>query len=108
MLPVGAMLQGKKYIIDRYLSSGGFGNTYVATNLLFEEKVAIKEFYMRGITERNRDSINIGIFHLDIKPENIMIDSHFEGSPIFSSFSWQASCRQTLLFPTLCLACQTE
>ena len=51
MLPVGAMLQGKKYIIDRYLSSGGFGNTYVATNLLFEEKVAIKEFYMRGITD---------------------------------------------------------
>lgn len=54
MLPVGAMLQGKKYIIDRYLSSGGFGNTYVATNLLFEEKVAIKEFYMRGITERKQ------------------------------------------------------
>lgn len=40
-----------------------------------------------ALLSENSDSINIGIFHLDIKPENIMIDSHFEGSPIFSSFS---------------------
>ena len=62
---INSMLQGKKYIIDRYLSSGGFGNTYVATNLLFEEKVAIKEFYMRGITERNRDNISISVSNED-------------------------------------------
>lgn len=61
MLPVGTLLQGRKYRIDRYLSSGGFGNTYVATNLLFEEVVALKEFYIRGVTERNGDSVSISV-----------------------------------------------
>jgi len=31
MLPVGTILD-KRYRIDRYLSSGGFGNTYVDTD----------------------------------------------------------------------------
>lgn len=37
MLPVGTLLQDGKNRIERYLSSGGFGNTYVATNTEFEE-----------------------------------------------------------------------
>ena len=52
MLKVGTILRGI-YRIDSYLSSGGFGNTYVATNIEFEERVAIKEFYMKGITQRD-------------------------------------------------------
>ena len=52
MLRVGTILRGI-YRIDSYLSSGGFGNTYVATNIEFEERVAIKEFFMKGITERD-------------------------------------------------------
>ncbi len=61
MLPVGTMLQGGKYRIERYLSSGGFGNTYVGTSLMLEEHVAIKEFYMRGISERNGDSVSVSV-----------------------------------------------
>lgn len=61
MLPVGTLLQGGKYRIDRYLSSGGFGNTYVATNTEFEEQVAIKEFFMRGVTQRDGDSVSISV-----------------------------------------------
>ena len=61
MLPVGTLLQGGKYRIDSYLSSGGFGNTYVATNLKFEEQVAIKEFFMRGISQRDGDSVSVSV-----------------------------------------------
>ena len=46
MLKVGTILRGI-YRIDNYLSSGGFGNTYVATNIEFDERVAIKEFFMK-------------------------------------------------------------
>ena len=61
MLPVGTLLQGGKYRIERYLSSGGFGNTYVATNTEFDEQVALKEFFMRGISEREGDSITVSV-----------------------------------------------
>jgi serine/threonine protein kinase len=45
MLRVGTILRGI-YRIDSYLSSGGFGNTYVATNIEFDERVAVKEFLL--------------------------------------------------------------
>ncbi len=61
MLPVGTLLQNGKYRIERYLSSGGFGNTYVANIVEFEEEVAIKEFYMKGVNERGEDSITVTI-----------------------------------------------
>ncbi len=53
-LSVGTVLRGI-YRIDSYLASGGFGNTYLATNLEFDEQVAIKEFFMKGVSQRNRD-----------------------------------------------------
>ena len=68
MLLVGTTLQMGKYRIDRYLSSGGFGNTYAATNLEFEEKVAIKEFFMKGITERDSDTDSVSVSNLASKP----------------------------------------
>lgn len=61
MLPVGTLLQGGKYRIERYLSSGGFGNTYVATNIEFDEQVAIKEFFMRGVSQRDDDSVSVSV-----------------------------------------------
>ena len=42
MLKVGTILHGT-YRIDSYLSSGGFGNTYVATHINFTEKYAIMQ-----------------------------------------------------------------
>ncbi|MBQ7690725.1 MAG: protein kinase [Muribaculaceae bacterium] len=59
MLPVGATLNGR-YRIERYLSSGGFGNTYVATNE-FGEQVAVKEFFIKGINERDEGSTTVSV-----------------------------------------------
>lgn len=61
MLPVGTLLQGGKYRIERYLSSGGFGNTYVANIVEFDEEVAVKEFYMKGVNERGDDSVTVTV-----------------------------------------------
>lgn len=60
MLKVGTILRGT-YRIDSYLSSGGFGNTYVATNIEFEERVAIKEFFMKGITQRDENQTTVSV-----------------------------------------------
>lgn len=60
MLRVGTILRGI-YRIDRYLSSGGFGNTYVATNIEFDERVAIKEFFMKGVTQRDANQTTVSV-----------------------------------------------
>lgn len=60
MLRVGTILRGI-YRIDSYLSSGGFGNTYVATNIEFNERYAIKEFFMKGVTQRDGDSSTVSV-----------------------------------------------
>ena len=59
MLPVGAVLNGR-YRIERYLSSGGFGNTYVATNE-FGEQVAIKEFFIKGVNQRDSNNTTVSV-----------------------------------------------
>lgn len=60
MLKVGTILRGT-YRIDSYLSSGGFGNTYVATNIEFDERVAIKEFFMKGVTQRDESHTTVSV-----------------------------------------------
>lgn len=64
MLPVGTILR-KIYRIDKYLSSGGFGNTYVGYNVQFEERIAIKEFFMRGVSARDEDQTSVSISDVD-------------------------------------------
>lgn len=64
MLPVGTILHGS-FRIDRYLSSGGFGNTYVATNINFNEVVAVKEFFIKGVSQRGDDSRSVSISNDD-------------------------------------------
>ena len=49
-------LQGGKYRIERVLGQGGFGNTYLATNTVFDDHVAIKEFFMKGVNDRDENS----------------------------------------------------
>ena len=61
MLKVGTTLQMGKYRIERYLSSGGFGNTYVARNTAFDEIVAIKEFFMKGVTQRENNNTTVSV-----------------------------------------------
>ena len=52
MLPIGTVLHDN-YRVERYLSSGGFGNTYVVTHIHFKEQTALKEFFMKGINQRD-------------------------------------------------------
>ena len=54
-------LQGGKYRIERVLGQGGFGNTYIGVNTVFNERVAIKEFFMRGLTLREEDQVTVSI-----------------------------------------------
>lgn len=60
LLPVGTELQGR-YRVERQLSSGGFGNTYEVTNFRFGERWAMKEFFMKGISEREGDTSTVSV-----------------------------------------------
>lgn len=60
MLSVGTVLHGT-YRVDGYLASGGFGNTYVVTNIQFGERYAIKEFFLKGVTERDQNATTISL-----------------------------------------------
>lgn len=60
MLRMGTILHGT-YRVDGYLASGGFGNTYVATNIQFGERYAIKEFFLKGVTERDENTTTISV-----------------------------------------------
>lgn len=55
-LAVGTLLRGGRYRIERYLALGGFGKTYVASDLTFEKTVVIKEFYIKGTCVRRGDN----------------------------------------------------
>lgn len=60
LLPVGTVLQDR-YRVDEQLASGGFGNTYVVTNIRFDERWAMKEFFMKGISERDGDTCSVSV-----------------------------------------------
>lgn len=59
----GTTLFHGKYKIERFISAGGFGNTYEAIDTSFEERVAIKELFIKGICDRadNSNDVNISI-----------------------------------------------
>lgn len=61
LLPLQTQLQMGKYRIERHLASGGFGNTYEVTNVEFEERMALKEFFMKGISERSNNNMTVGV-----------------------------------------------
>jgi serine/threonine protein kinase len=61
MLPEKSFLQNGKYRVERRIASGGFGNTYEVTNIEFEERMALKEFFMKGISEREADSTMVSV-----------------------------------------------
>lgn len=69
-LQPGTLLQGGRYRIESLIGGGGFGNTYVATNTAFGDYVAIKEFFIKGVTEHTHsqsisvsNAENLNIFH---------------------------------------------
>lgn len=60
MLSKGTKLHNGSYCIERPLSSGGFGNTYLVTNS-FGEQQALKEFFMRGVNMRNGNAVTVSV-----------------------------------------------
>lgn len=51
-LKPGAMLRHETYRIERVLGQGGFGITYLATDLSLDRMVAIKEFFPKDYCDR--------------------------------------------------------
>lgn len=60
-LQINTTLQGGKYRIERVLGQGGFGNTYEGYNTFFDERVAIKEFFMQGLNDRDKESGSVSV-----------------------------------------------
>lgn len=61
MLQVGAGLANGRYRVEKYLASGGFGNTYLATDKAFDERVAIKELFIKGVCGRGDDEAEVTV-----------------------------------------------
>ena len=60
-LQIGALLQGGKYKIESVLGQGGFGITYLATQVGLNRRVAIKEFFMKEYCERNAETSQVAL-----------------------------------------------
>ena len=60
-LKPGTLLQNGKYRIVRFINSGGFGCTYEAFHTVFEEKVAIKEFFVKDFCNRDEDTYHVTV-----------------------------------------------
>lgn len=61
MLAQGTMLRNGTYRVERPLSAGGFGNTYLVRNVAFDEPYAMKEFFMRGVNMRKGNSVTVSV-----------------------------------------------
>ena len=80
-LKVGTLLNHAKYRIERYLASGGFGNTYEGVNVSLDKKCAIKEFFLKGVVLRDEHTSEVFITHPDNKKAfNSQKDIHQGGA----------------------------
>ena len=61
LLAVGSMLDGGKYRIEKALGSGGFGNTYLATDVRMDVRCVVKEFFMSGINIRYDGDVTVSV-----------------------------------------------
>ena len=55
----GTLLKNGEYRIETVLGQGGFGITYLATHVLLDDKVAVKEFFMKDYCNRDKDSSHV-------------------------------------------------
>ena len=60
-LSQGTLLQNGKYRIEKVLGQGGFGITYLATQVGLNRKVAIKEFFMKEYCNRNETTSYVSV-----------------------------------------------
>lgn len=61
MLPIGTLLKGGEYSVVRYIASGGFGNTYEVEHTRLGKRLAMKEFFMRGINQREGTRVSVSV-----------------------------------------------
>ncbi|MCM1330783.1 MAG: serine/threonine protein kinase [Ruminococcus sp.] len=57
-LPQGTALSDR-YVAGRVIGSGGFGITYLAYDTVEEKKVAVKEYYPKGVAVRSPDGFTV-------------------------------------------------
>ena len=60
-LQPNTLLQGGKYRISRFLSCGGFGNTYEGIHILMDTQIAIKEFFPKMFCNRDENTSNVTV-----------------------------------------------
>ena len=66
-LKQGALLKNGEYRIEMVLGQGGFGITYLGVQTSLGRKVAIKEFFMKGVCERDADTSQVSVSNADNK-----------------------------------------
>ena len=66
-LKQGTLLKNGEYRIEKVLGQGGFGITYLAVQVALDRKVAIKEFFMKGVCERDAETSQVSISNADNK-----------------------------------------
>ena len=65
LLPVGFLLNNGRYRIEQHLGSGGFGNTYRVLDTTNGKMFALKEFYLKGVNERDANSRIVSVSNAD-------------------------------------------
>lgn len=60
-LNIGALLDHGKYRVERILGQGGFGITYLVTDLGLERYRALKEFFPKDYCERNETTSHVSL-----------------------------------------------
>ena len=60
-LKPGTLLKGGTYRIERFINSGGFGCTYEAVHTMLDERVAIKEFFVKDFCNRDEDTYHVTV-----------------------------------------------
>lgn len=66
-LHTDTLLQGGKYKIVRFISSGGFGCTYEAVHVMLDKRVAIKEFFVKDFCNRDETTAHVTVGTLSKK-----------------------------------------